>query len=40
MVKILLIDDDPDIRTVMGKMLYKEGYQVETASGREEALEK
>jgi DNA-binding response OmpR family regulator len=40
MAKILLIDDDPDIRTVMGMMLKKEGYDVETASRREEALEK
>jgi len=40
MAKILLIDDDPDVRTVMGMMLKKEGYQVETASRREEALEK
>ncbi|HEX8314005.1 MAG TPA: response regulator [Flavisolibacter sp.] len=40
MAKILLIDDDPDIRTVMGLMLKKEGYEVVTASRREEALEK
>lgn len=39
MAKILLIDDDPDIRTVMGMTLTKEGYTVETASRREEALE-
>ena len=39
MAKILLIDDDPDIRMVMSKMLNKEGYAVETASRREEALE-
>lgn len=40
MAKILLIDDDPDIRTVMGMVLKKEGYEVDTASRREEALEK
>jgi CheY-like chemotaxis protein len=40
MAKILLIDDDPDIRTVMGMILKKEGYEVTTASRREEALEK
>ena len=40
MAKILLIDDDPDIRTVMSMMLKKEGYEVEKASRREEALEK
>jgi len=39
MAKILLIDDDPDIRQMMGLMLKKEGYEVETASRREEALE-
>ena len=38
MSKILLIDDDPDVRTVMSHMLNKEGYAVRTASGREEAL--
>ncbi|RYF86421.1 MAG: response regulator, partial [Chitinophagaceae bacterium] len=38
MAKILLIDDDPDIRTVMGMVLKREGYEVETASRREEAL--
>ncbi len=40
MAKILLIDDDPDIRTVMGITLKKEGYEIETASHRDEALEK
>jgi len=40
MAKILLIDDDPDIRTVMGMVLKREGYEVETASRREEALAK
>ena len=38
MVRILLIDDDPDVRIMMGKILHKEGYEVDTASGREEAL--
>ena len=40
MIEILLIDDDPDVRTMMGKVLYKEGYEVSTASGREEAFDK
>lgn len=40
MTKILLIDDDPDVRAVMGRMLQKEGFEVDTASRREEALEK
>ena len=39
MAKILLIDDDPDVRKMMGVMLKKEGYEVKTASRREEALE-
>jgi DNA-binding response OmpR family regulator len=38
--KVLIIDDDPDIRTVMEILLRKNGYEVETASRRENALEK
>lgn len=37
MAKILLIDDDPDVRTVMTATLQRQGYEVETASGRNEA---
>lgn len=40
MATILLIDDDPDVRTVMSRVLQKQGYTVETASRREEALAK
>lgn len=40
MAKILLIDDDPDVRIVMSKMLQKQGYEVETASKPEEAWQK
>lgn len=40
MTKILLIDDDPDVRMVMSRMLQKEGYDVDTASKPEEAREK
>jgi CheY-like chemotaxis protein len=40
MAKILLIDDDPDVRQVIGAALKREGYAVETASRKEEALEK
>lgn len=40
MAKILLIDDDPDVRHLMSAMLGKEGYEVETASQKEEALQK
>ena len=37
MKKILLIDDDPDIITVLQLLLKKKGYQVATASCEEEA---
>jgi DNA-binding response OmpR family regulator len=40
MIKILIIDDDPDVRTVMNILMKKNGYEVETASRREEALQK
>ena len=40
MAKILLIDDDPDVRTVMAALLKKEGYDIDTAARREEALKK
>lgn len=40
MAKILLIDDDPDVRTVMSALLKRQGYEVETASRCDEALEK
>lgn len=40
MTKVLIIDDDPDVRTVINILLKKNGYEVETASRREEALEK
>ena len=37
MKKILLIDDDPDVITVLQLLLKKKGYQVATASGEKEA---
>ena len=40
MARILIIDDDPDIRTVMKILLKKQGHEVDTAARREEALEK
>lgn len=40
MAKILVIDDDPDIRTVMSILLKKHKYDVYTASSREEAFKK
>ncbi len=36
--KILVIDDDPDMRDLMTKSLLKEGYEVVTASSGEEGL--
>jgi DNA-binding response OmpR family regulator len=40
MIRILIIDDDPDVRTVMNILMKKQGFEVETASRREEALRK
>jgi DNA-binding response OmpR family regulator len=40
MTKVLIIDDDPDIRTVMNILMKKQGYEVETASRWEEAIVK
>lgn len=40
MARILLIDDDPDIRTIINILLKKNGFDVETASTRTEAFEK
>lgn len=40
MAKILIIDDDPDIRTVMNILLKKQGHEVETAAKEPEAFEK
>ena len=40
MIKILLIDDDPDVRSLMSRVLEKQGYVVETAARKEEAWQK
>jgi CheY-like chemotaxis protein len=40
MVKVLIIDDDPDIRTVMNVVLKKNGYIVDTAAREEEVFPK
>jgi DNA-binding response OmpR family regulator len=40
MTKVLIIDDDPDVRTVMNVLMKKQGYEVETAFNREDALSK
>ena len=37
MKKILLIDDDPDVITVLQLMLKKKGYEIGTASREDEA---
>ena len=40
MTKVLVIDDDPDVRTVMIVLMKQHGYGVETAFSREDALDK
>lgn len=40
MKKILLIDDDPDVQTVLQKTLQQQGYEVEAASRKDEAWQK
>ena len=40
MKRILIIDDDPDLRTVMDISLQKHGYVVDTASKKDEVMDK
>jgi DNA-binding response OmpR family regulator len=40
MKKVLIIDDDPDVRSLMDLLMKKQGYEVQTASGRVEAMDK
>jgi DNA-binding response OmpR family regulator len=40
MSRILIIDDDPDIRTILNILLRKNGYEVDTASRKEEVFGK
>lgn len=40
MAKILIIDDDPSILTMLQKMLEKAGYEVDIASNGSEGLKK
>ena len=40
MKRILIIDDDPDLRTVMDLSLQKHGYVVDTASRQDEVMDK
>ena|SRR5437868_3613231 len=39
-IRILIIDDDPDMRTVINVLLKKQGYEVDTASREEEVMDK
>ncbi len=39
-IKILIVDDDPDIRESLSEILLSEGYQIETAENGKEALRK
>lgn len=36
--KILVVDDEPEIHTVLGKILSKEGYTIESSYSAEEAF--
>ena len=38
MAKILIIDDDPDVRTVMNILLKKQGHEVETAARKRRSV--
>lgn len=38
--KILIVDDEPQIHTVLGKLLSKEGFQVASAYSAEQAFQK
>lgn len=37
---ILIVDDEPEVHTVLGKMLVREGYAISSAFNAEEAFEK
>ncbi len=39
-IKILLVDDEPDILEIVGYNLSSEGYQIITAENGQEALKK
>ncbi|MES2880878.1 MAG: response regulator transcription factor [Bacteroidota bacterium] len=38
MGRILIVDDDPDVRTLVNVILKKQGFEVETASREEEVF--
>src|SRR5665213_234716 len=37
-MKILIVEDDPDMRAILTRMLQADGYEIETASDSETAL--
>lgn len=37
---ILIVDDEPEVHAVLGKMLVREGYAIQSAYNAEEAFEK
>lgn len=39
MPKVFIVDDDPDVRTIMNVVMKQHGYEVETAFSKEDALE-
>lgn len=39
MAKVLVVDDDPGVRLLVGRRLQQAGYRVRDASGADEALE-
>ncbi len=40
MARIMIVDDEPDIRLVLSRILKKRGYEVEMCESAEEAIEK
>ena len=40
MPKVLIVDDDPDVRTLMNVLMKGQGYDVATAFNKEDALSK
>jgi CheY-like chemotaxis protein len=40
MARIMVVDDEPDIRAILSKILNKRGYEVDLYESAEEAIEK